>query len=160
MKWTGAVLAAVLASASALAQDAGPQSDMGPGQNGEQWQKRARLMRTLAIADALELDDTATLKLRDRLAHFEERRAPIHRQLMEQTVVLRRAAKGDTTAYAQVDGAIQKVLALRGQLEQLDRELFTELSAGLTPQKKARLALAMARLPQQMREMAQDKGHR
>src|SRR5277367_47354 len=111
MKWTGAVLVAVLASASALAQDAGPQSDMGPGQNAEQWQKRARLMRTLAIADALELDDAATLKLRDRLTRFEERRAPIQRQLMEQTVVLRRAAKGDTTAYAQVDGAIQKVLA-------------------------------------------------
>ena len=160
MKWTVAVLVAVLASASAFAQDAGPQSDIGPGPNGEQWQKRARLMRTLAIADALELDDSATLKLRDHLARFEERRAPIQQQLMEQTVVLRRAAKGDTTAYAQVDGAIQKVLSLRGQLEQLDRELFTELSAGLTPQKKARLALAMARLPQQMREMAQDKGRR
>jgi hypothetical protein len=117
-------------------------------------------MRTLAIADALELDDAATLKLRDRLAKFEEQRAPIQSQLFEQTLVLRRAAKGDTTAYAQVDGAIQKVLALRGQIEQMDRDLFAELSAGLPPQKKARLALAMARLPQQMREMAQEKGHR
>ncbi len=160
MKWTGVVLVALLASASAFAQDAGPRSEMGQGPNGEQWQKRARLMRTLAIADALELDDAATLQLRDRLARFEEKRAPIHSQLMEQTVVLRRAAKGDTTAYAQVDSAIQRVLALRAQLEQLDRELFTELSAGLAPQKKARLALAMARLPQQMREMAQDKGRR
>jgi hypothetical protein len=160
MKWTVALLWALLASAGAFAQDAGPHSEMGPGPNGEQWQKRARLMRTLAIADALELDDAATLKLRDRLARFEDRRAPIQSQLLEQTVVLRRAAHGDTTAYAQVDGAIQKVLALRTQLEQLDRELFTELSAGLPPQKKARLALAMARLPQQMREMAQDKGRR
>jgi hypothetical protein len=160
MKWTGAVVVALLASAGALAQDAGPHSEMGPGPSGEQWQKRARLMRMLAIADALELDDAATLKLRDRLARFEEKRAPIQRQLLEQTVVLRRAAKSDTTAYAQVDGAIQKVLTLRAQLEQLDRELFTELSAGLSPQKKAALALAMARLPQQMREMAQDKGHR
>jgi hypothetical protein len=161
MKWTGAVLVALLASAGAFAQDAGgPHSEMGPGPNGEQWQKRSRLMRTLAIADALELDDAATLKLRDRLTRFEEKRAPLHSQLMEQTVVLRRAAKGDTTAYAQVDSAIQRVLALRGQLEQLDRDLFTELSTGLTPQKKARLALAMARLPQQMREMAQEKGRR
>ncbi len=161
MKWTGAVLVALLASASAFAQDAGPHSEMGPGgPNGEQWQKRARLLRTLAIAEALELDDAATLKLRDRLVRFEEKRAPIHSQLLEQTVVLRRAAKGDTTAYAQVDSAIQRVLALRAQLEQLDRELFTELSSGLPPQKKARLALVMARLPQQMREMAQDKGRR
>jgi len=160
MKWTGAILATLLLATSALAQDAGPSSGMGSGPSGEQWQKRARLMRTLAIADALDLDDTATLKLRDHLAHFEQTRAPIQAQLLEQTVVLRRAAKGDTTAFAQVDGAIQKVLALRGQLEQLDRQLFAELSAGLSPQKKARLALAMARLPQQMREMAQDKGHR
>jgi hypothetical protein len=151
-----AVLAAVLLATAARAQDAGP----GPGPSSEQWQKRAQLMRTFAIAEALDLDDAATLKLRDRLARFQETRAPLQAQLMEQTVVLRRAAKGDTTAYAQVDGAIQKVLTLRGQLEQLDRQLFSELSAGLAPQKKARLALAMARLPQQMREMAQDKGHR
>jgi hypothetical protein len=160
MKWTGAVLVAVLAAGSGWAQDGGPRPGDGPGPGGEQWPKRARLMRTLAIADALELDDAATLKLRDRLARFEDRRAPIQSQLLEQTVVLRRAARGDATAFAQVDGAIQKVLSLRSQLDQLDRELFTELSAGLSPQKKARLALAMARLPQQMREMAQDKGHR
>lgn len=159
MKWTVAILAALLAVPSARAQGGPPPGD-GAGPPGEGWQKRARLMRTLAIADALELDDAAALKLRDRLAKFEDKRAPIQSQLFEQTLVLRRAAKGDTTAYAQVDGAIQKVLALRGQIEQMDRDLFAELSAGLTPQKKARLALAMARLPQQMREMAQDKGHR
>ncbi len=160
MNWKGAVLAAVLASGSAWAQDGGGPPEDGHGPGSEQWQKRARLMRTLSIADALELDDAATLKLRDRLARFEERRAPLQHQLFDQTVVLRRAAKGDTTAFAQVDGAIQKVLALRAQLEQLDRELFAELAAGLSPPKKARLALAMARLPQQMREMAQDKGRR
>jgi hypothetical protein len=162
MKWMGALLVVALAATSAWAQDAGPHPHDGAGLGGdhEQWQKRARLMRTLAIADALELDDAATLKLRDRLMRFEEKRAPLQSQLMEQVVVLRRAAKGDTTAYAQVDGAIQKVLSLRSQLEAMDRELFAELSAGLSPQKKARLALAMARLPQQMREMAQDKGRR
>lgn len=160
MKWTGAVLAAVLAAGSVGAQDGGPRSSDGPGPGSEQWQRRARLMRTLSIADALELDDVATLKLRERLARFEDKRAPIQHQLFEQTVVLRRAAKGDTTAFAQVDGAIQKVLALRAQLDQLDRELFAELSAGLAPPKKARLALAMAHLPQQMREMAQDKSRR
>ena len=158
MKWKGAVLVAALAAGSAWAQDAGSRPGEGPGS--EQWQKRARLMRTLSIAEALELDDAATLKLRDRLVRFEDKRAPLQHQLFEQTLVLRRAAKGDTTAFAQVDGAIQKVLALHAQLDQLDRDLFSELSAGLSPQKKARLALAMARLPQQMREMAQDKGRR
>jgi hypothetical protein len=161
MKWMGAALAVALAAGTALAQDGGgPHPGEGPGGGSEQWQKRSRLMRTLAIADALELDDAATLKLRDRLQRFEDRRAPVQHQLMEQTVVLRRAAKGDTTAFAQVDAAIQKVLTLRAQLEALDRELFAELATGLTPQKKARLALALARLPQQVREMAQDNHRR
>src|SRR5208283_2021170 len=130
MKKRGMVLLALLAAGRLWAQGGPPppRPGEGPGPAGEQWQKRAQLMRTLAIADALELDDAATLKLRTRLSHFEEKRAPIHRELMEQTVVLRRAAKGDTTAFAQVDGAIQKVLALRAQLEQLDRDLFAELS--------------------------------
>ncbi|MGO8971028.1 MAG: hypothetical protein ACLQDQ_15830 [Myxococcaceae bacterium] len=163
MRMTGAVLVAMLTAGRLWAQGGPPPPPPGEGPGGaggEQWQKRAQLMRTLAIADALELDDAATLKLRTRLMHFEEKRAPIQREMLEETVLLRRAAKGDTTAFAQVDGAIQKVLALRAQLEQLDRDLFTELSAGLPPQKKARLALAMARLPQQMREMAREKGRR
>ena len=44
------------------------------------------------------------------------------------------------------------------QIEQVDRDLFTELSTGLPPQKKAQLALVMARLPMQLREMARGKG--
>ena len=160
MKMTRTALLAVLMAGNLWAQEGPPPPGEGPGPAGEQWQKRAQLMRTLAIADALELDDAATLKLRTRLTAFEEKRAPVQREMMEQTVLLRRAARGDTTAFAQVDGAIQKVLALRAQLEQLDRGLFNELSAGLPPQKKARLALAMARLPQQVREMAREKGRR
>jgi hypothetical protein len=159
MKTTAAVVAAVLLMGDAWAQAPAAPGDGSDGP-GEQFQKRARMMRTLAIADALGLDDASALKLREQLGRFEERRAPLQAQLVEQTLVLRRAAKGDTTAFAQVDGAITKILALKGQVEQIDRELFAELSAGLTPQKKARLALAMARLPQQVREMAQGKAGR
>jgi len=162
MKHRGSMWVALLLAGRLWAQGGGPPPPP-PGERPEpsvEWQKRAQLMRMLAIADALELDDAATLKLRTRLQQFEAKRAPVHHEMMEQTIVLRRAAKGDTTAFAQVDAAIQKALALRAQLEQMDRDLFTELSAGLPPQKKARLALAMARLPQQMREMAQEKGHR
>lgn len=159
MKKTVVILAVILAT-GAWAQGKGP----GPGPGGddgappEQWHKRAQMMATLAIADALGLDDAGTVKLRSQLAKFEERRAPLRQQLMDQSQILRRAAKGDTTAFGQVDGAIQKIIALRGQIEQVDRDLFTELSTGLPPQKKAELALVMARLPMQLREMARGKG--
>ena len=161
MKMRGTALLALLVAGRLWAQGGPPPPPGdGPGPDGEAWQKRAHLMATLAIADALQLDEAGTLKLRSQLAPFEEKRGPIRQEMMEQTVVLRRAAKGDTTAFAQVDGALQKVLALRAQLEQLDRDLFAQLSVGLPPQKKARLALVMARLPQQIREMAREKGRR
>jgi hypothetical protein len=160
MKTTTAALVALLVAGSAWAQGPGP----GPGPDNpagaEQWQKRARLMRTLAIADALGLDDAGTLRLNAQLAQYEDRRHPLQQQLFAESQTLRRAARGDTTAFGQVDGAIQKILALKTQLDQLDRSLFSELSAGLPPQKKAALALAMARLPEQMREMARGKGRR
>ena len=157
MRATAALLV-VLAAGSGWTQGAAPGNE--PPGPGEQWHKRAQMMRTLAIADALGLDDAGTVKLRSQLAKFDDRRAPLVQQLVEQTQILRRAAKGDTTAFAQVDGAIQKVLQLRGQIEQVDRDLFAELSVGLGPQKKAQLALAMARLPQQMREMARGEPRR
>jgi hypothetical protein len=158
MKTTTAAVVLLLMVGGAWAQAPGPTPD-NPGA-AEQWQKRARLMRTLAIADALGLDDAGTLRLNAQLASYEERRQPLQQQLFAESQTLRRAARGDTTALGQVDGAIQKIFALKAQLEQLDRALFTELSAGLTPQKKAALALAMARLPEQMREMARGKGRR
>ena len=163
MKKMVAVLAVILAT-GAWAQGKGPGPGPGPGGDDgappEQWHKRAQMMATLAIADALGLDDAGTVRLRSQLAKFEDRRGPLRQQLIDQSQILRRAAKGDTTAFGQVDGAIQKIIALRGQIEQVDRDLFTELSTGLPPQKKAQLALVMARLPMQLREMARGKGRR
>lgn len=156
--WT-AMLAAVLVAGAARGQTPPPPAEAADV-TGEAWQKRSVMMLTLTLSEALGLDDAATLKLRGQLARFEERRAPLRRALIEQTQLLQRAAKGDTTAFAQVDGAIQKVLSLKTQLDQSDRDLFAELSAGLPPQKKAQLALVMARAHQRLREMAHAKGGR
>ena len=159
MKTGTAMLVAMLLAGAAWAQAPGGPGDA-PEVNSEQWEKRSVMMLTLTLSEALGLDDAGTLKLRSQLTRFEERRAPLRRQLLEQTQILRRAAKGDTTAFGQVDGAIQKVLTLKTQLDQTDRDLFAELSAGLPPQKKAQLALVMARAHQRLREMAHAKGVR
>ena len=118
-----------------------------------QMDSRAQMMMTLQLAEALELDDAATLKLKQTVAQWDAQRAPLRQQMFDQAQVLRRAAKGDTTAYGQVDQAIQKIIAVRSQLHQIDQQLFQQLSQGLPPQKKAKLALAIARLHETSRGM-------
>ena len=118
-----------------------------------QLDSQAQMMMTLQLAEALELDDAATLKLRQSIAQWDAQRAPLRQQMFEQAQVLRRAAKGDTTAYGQVDQAIQKVITLRTQIHQVDQQMFQQLSQGLTPQKKAKLALAIARFKETTRGM-------
>jgi len=107
----------------------------------------------MQISEVLGLDDPGTLKLRDTLTRWDTQKAPIRQEMFDLAQVLRRAGRGDTTAYGQVDAAIKRIQELRSQLQQIDQQLFQQLSAGLPPQKKAKLALVMAKLPQAMREM-------
>jgi len=141
--------------ALAGAAEAGPKKADGPapGPQREQFDQRAQMAVTLQLAEALELDDAGTLKLRQTIAQWGSQRAPLRQQMFELAQVLRRASKGDTTAYGQVDQAIQKLIDLRAQMHQMDQKLFQQLSQGLPPQKKAKLALTFARLPGTMREI-------
>ena len=141
-------------SLAAVAQ-AGPKKGEGPPAPAqrEEMQQRAQLMMTMQLAEALELDDAATLKLKQTVAQWDAQRAPLRQQMFDLAQVLRRAANGDTTAYGQVDASIQKIIALRAQMHQIDQSMFEQLSQGLPPQKKAKLALAIARMPGTMRGM-------
>src|SRR5262249_26579619 len=128
-----------------------PPGDETSAEERAQLEQRARLMATMQISEVLGLDDPAPLKLRDTLTRWDTQKAPIRQEMFDLAQVLRRAGRGDTTAYNQVDPAIKRIQELRSQLQQIDQQLFQQLSAGLPPQKKAKLALGMAKLPQAMR---------
>jgi len=132
--------------------------DAAPAERRAQMDQRAQMMMTLQLAEALELDDAATLKLRQTVAQWDAQKAPLRQQMFDQAQVLRRAAKGDTTAYGQVDQAIQKIIDVRSQLHQIDQKMFQQLSQGLPPQKKAKLALTIARMKDAMRGMMRGQG--
>jgi chromosome condensin MukBEF ATPase and DNA-binding subunit MukB len=149
-KWLLAALMVVAGAAQAAGQKP-PPGDMPPERRAH-LEQRARLMLTLQVADALELDDAATLKLKDQINRWDAQRAPLRNELIDQAQVLRRAARGDTTAYGQVDAAIKRIIDLRNQLLQTDQAMFQQLSQGLPPQKKAKLALVVARSLEAMRE--------
>ncbi len=153
MKTTWMVLG--LLSVAGAAQAAAPKKadDPAVAERRAEMDQRAQMMVTLQLAEALELDDAATLKLKQTVAQWDAQRAPLRQQMFDNAQVLRRAARGDTTAFGQVDQAIQKMIDLRTQMHQIDQQMFQQLSKGLAPQKKAKLALAIARMPGTMRGM-------
>lgn len=147
--------------AAAPAKTPAPKTDDRFGDRGARFAERAaerqhrmHMMAVVMIADALELNEVDAVKLSDKLKGFEERKRPIREQMFESMKTLRAAADGEAGALTQVDAALQRVLDGRSQMAAIDKEMFNSLATGQTPQKKARLALVMARFGQQARMQA------
>lgn len=148
------LVAAVLAvSASSFAAPppaaAPPQrgGDRG-GMDGErkaEMAKKIHMMLVVGIADALSLNESEALKISDKLKGYEEKRRPVRETMGESLRILKAAAEGDTGATGQVDSAVQKLFDSRQQIAALDKEMFAGLSVGLNAQKKAQLAVFLAR---------------
>jgi hypothetical protein len=73
--------------------------------------------------------------------------------------VLRRASKGDSSQFAQVDATVNRLLDARSKVQTIDRQMYEELAKGLSPQRRAKLALVLARLPGDMRDLARRAKH-
>jgi hypothetical protein len=114
-------------------------------------EREVRLMYVVAISEALELNEADAIKLSEKLKVVEDRRRPLRQQMGEAMKSLKDAADGDQAALAQVDANVQRVLDGRAQMAAMDKELFTTLGQGLAPQKRAKLALTLARLQHEMK---------
>lgn len=142
-------LTAAAASPTAPGQGAG--DSRGPGKDWvERRAQRAHLAYVLGISEALELSEPEALKLSEKLRAFESKRRPLMEQMGEAMRVLKEAAGGDSAALSQIDASMQRILDGRSQLAALDKELWTTLSTGLSPQKKAKLALVLGKLHHRM----------
>jgi hypothetical protein len=111
----------------------------------ERAERQARLMRVVGLAEELELQEAQALKMADTMRQFDERRRPLLEQVQESARVLRQAARGDAPSQAQVDQAVQRVFDARTQLTALDRDMYQALAKDLPPQKRAQLAIFLAR---------------
>jgi hypothetical protein len=134
-----AVLALTLLPLVALAQASEEKEAV------ERVERQTRLMRVVGLAEELELEESQALKMADTMRQFDERRRPLLEQVQESAQVLRKAARGDAPSQSQVDQAVQRVFDARTQLTALDREMYQALARDLPPQKRARLAIFMAR---------------
>lgn len=138
--------------AGATAQPRSPAAQSGSMR--ARFEVRARTLRVLEISEALKMTEPEALKLSEVIGRFDERRNPLQREMQQNAQLLRRAAQGDASAFAQVDAAIARTTELRTQIQQVDREMFVALSQGLSPQRKAILSLTLARLPNELRDVA------
>ena len=160
-------LLALLAALPLIAVAQGPASDAGPGgpangappaERAQRMQKRMQLARTLGLAEALDLDASQALKMRDTLAKFDERRHALHQQLVTSRDVLRNAAKGDKVTAQEVDQALQRAFDARAGLATLDHEAFQAISKDLSPQQRAKAALFLAKFQGRMHARFADRG--
>lgn len=114
-------------------------------------ERRGRMMLVMGISEALDLSEAEAIKMSERLKAVSEKRVPLRKEMGEAMKALKTAADGDQAALAKVDANVQKVLDGRAKMAALDKELFLQLAQGLTPQKKAKLALALGRMNHELR---------
>lgn len=111
----------------------------------ERVEKRQRLRQVLELSEALELDNAQALKMEETLRRFDERRRPLREQVRDAVRILHAASRGDAAALSQVDGAAQRAFEARERIATLDKEMYQALAKELPPEKRAKLALTLAR---------------
>lgn len=134
-----------------MGQGMGPGMGRGPGGPGgprmdpearrAHMMKRMRMVRTIGLAEALDLNDAEALHARDVMSKFDEKRMAIGKQMREAGETLRQAARGDAAAQKGVDEALKRIRELRSQAQALSDEMFQAVTKGFSPERKAKAAL-------------------
>ena len=117
----------------------------------ERMEQRRRLRQVLELSTALELDNAQALRMEQTLRGFDEKRRPLREQVRDAARILHLAAQGDSAALPQVDAAAQRAFEARERIAALDRELYQALARDLPPEKRAKLALTLARTEGKMK---------
>ncbi|MFT3840452.1 MAG: hypothetical protein QM723_25915 [Myxococcaceae bacterium] len=127
------------------AQPQAPAQWNGGGERGEEMQRRMRMMLVVGLADALSLNEGEAIALADKIKVFDEQRAPVRESMKEAMKTLKSAADGDQAALGQVDNATQKIFDGRQQMAAIDKQMFQTISKDMQPQKRAQLAMFLAK---------------
>ncbi len=120
--------------------------------------KKARMWLTVAVAEALDLNEAQALKLSEKLKGLDEKRRPVREGMHEAMRQVKAAADGDAAALPALEQNMQRVLDGRVLMAQLDKELYTVLGEGQPPQKKAKLAVVLAKFGEELRRLKGNRG--
>lgn len=97
------------------------------------------------VAERLGLDEASAKRMQEAAAPYKQELEQLRERARAQTDILRRAADGEAAALSQVDGAIRELKDVRSKMSDTRGKLFAEVSRGLGPQQKAKLALTLQR---------------
>ncbi len=104
--------------------------------------RKAQYLSVMELAEILELDTAGAVKLTERLAKYDEPRIQARLELGDALDQLRKIAHG--AAQGDAAGLAKKVTAARVQVAQLDQKEVDEVTAGLAPEKTAKVVLFFA----------------
>ncbi len=124
----------------------------------EEFQKRMRLMLVVGIAEHLNMSEGEAIRLADKMKVFDDRRKPLREQMGESMKTLKAAADGDQASLGKVDQVTMSLLDTRAQMAAIDKEMFITVSKDLTPQKRAQLALFLAKFMHEAQGMKHGGG--
>jgi hypothetical protein len=151
-----------LLPAFALAQPR-PGRGPGPGPHGPpspeeraRIEKKMRVLRVVELAEQLDLDEKAALRMSEQMDKFVDQRRAIHDEQQKNRETIEKAAQGDAQAQKSLDAAVRGFIDNRRKMNQIDLDEWLALGQGLKPQQQARLALFLAEFPKHMHKMARE----
>jgi hypothetical protein len=108
----------------------------------ERIRKEMQLRRIITLADELGLTEAETLRIREVLAAGDERKQALGKQLRGHIKALKEMAQGSPTA-DEVNAQLVLISELRRQMQVEEERQLQEASAGLSPARKAQMALIL-----------------
>ena len=138
-------LALMLPLAALAADPTPPPAGQPTPEQRQEMRRKIRDLRQQEMIVRLGLSDAEAARAKAALDKVNQKRDAIRQEIRANAVIVRDAARGDSAAQGKVDAAIGRLFDARAKMQALDRELFDEVSRGLDPQKKAKLAIALAR---------------
>jgi hypothetical protein len=122
-------------------------------------EQHMRVMRTVGLAEALNLDAGQAMQMEAAMRPFDDRRHPLQEAIHTDGELLKRAADGDPSAQKDVDAALNRIFDNRAKMEAINREMLQALGQGMAPQQKAKLAMFLAHFKHEMGKGIGMRGH-
>ncbi|RMG13437.1 MAG: hypothetical protein D6729_15030 [Deltaproteobacteria bacterium] len=122
-----------------------------PPERRKEMMERMRTMRAVALANRLDLDEKAALRLNGIMKHYDDERSKVHERLRRHLATLREAARAEAPDAQRVDAAIAAILEGMEDLDRLRREEAQALLRDLDPKRRAKLLLFLHEFPKELR---------
>ena len=146
-------LSALAGSGQALAHPPGDPSADRCGGDCERLHERMRTLRSIALTEALDLDEETSLRMNATMREFDAQRQALRAKAQPAMRLIHRAAGGRAVSDEALSEAIETLLTHREALAALDQAEARALLKGLDPQRQAKLMVFLRRFPMKMKKM-------